>query len=113
MFYKLWHDAEKGKNEYVTTEVHWSEVPGRDADWKEQTIRNTSEEQFNQEFECEFLGSVNTLITSSKLKTLVYDDPLKSNQGLDVYEELNLIILMYVQLTLLVVLLKTTQLLYY
>ena len=87
MFYKLWHDAEKGKNEYVTTEVHWSEVPGRDADWKEQTIRNTSEEQFNQEFECEFLGSVNTLITSSKLKTLVYDDPLKSNQGLDVYEE--------------------------
>ncbi len=87
MFYKLWHDAEKGKNEYVTTEVHWSEVPGRDADWKEQTIRNTSEEQFNQEFECEFLGSVNTLITSSKLKTLVYDDPLTSNAGLDVYEE--------------------------
>jgi hypothetical protein len=87
MFYKLWHDAEKGKNEYTTTEVHWSEVPGRDAEWKEQTIRNTSEEQFNQEFECEFLGSVNTLITSSKLKTLVYDDPVKSNQGLDVYEE--------------------------
>ena len=87
MFYKLWHDAEKGKNEYVTTEVHWSEVPGRDAEWKEQTIRNTSEEQFNQEFECEFLGSVNTLITSSKLKTLVYDDPITSNAGLDVYEE--------------------------
>ena len=87
MFYKLWHDAEKGKNEYTTTEVHWSEVPGRDAAWKEQTIRNTSEEQFNQEFECEFLGSVNTLITSSKLKTLVYDDPLKSSQGLDVFEE--------------------------
>ena len=87
MFYKLWHDAEKGKNEYTTTEVHWSEVPGRDAAWKEQTIRNTSEEQFNQEFECEFLGSVNTLITSSKLKTLVYDDPVKSNQGLDVFEE--------------------------
>ena len=87
MFYKLWHDAEKGKNEYTTTEVHWSEVPGRDAAWKEQTIRNTSEEQFNQEFECEFLGSVNTLITSSKLKTLVYDDPVKSSQGLDVFEE--------------------------
>ena len=87
MFYKLWHDAEKGKNEYVTTEVHWSQVPGRDADWKEQTIRNTSEEQFNQEFECEFLGSVNTLITSSKLKMLVYDDPIKSNQGLDIFEE--------------------------
>ena len=87
MFYKLWHDAEKGKNEYTTTEVHWSQVPGRDAEWKEQTIKNTSEEQFNQEFECEFLGSVNTLITSSKLKILAYDDPLTSNAGLDIFEE--------------------------
>lgn len=52
MFYKLWHDAERGKNEYVTTEVHWSEVPGRDAKWKEQTIANTSQRQFTQEFEC-------------------------------------------------------------
>ena len=87
MFYKLWHDAEKGKNEHTTTEVHWSQVPGRDAEWKEQTIKNTSEEQFNQEFECEFLGSVNTLITSSKLKVLPYDDPIKKSAGLDIFED--------------------------
>ena len=87
MFYKLWHDAELNRNEYVTTEVHWSEVPGRDENWREQTIANTSEEQFNQEFECEFLGSVNTLITSSKLKILTYEDPLTRNAGLDIYEE--------------------------
>ena len=86
MFYKLWHDAELKRNEYVTTEVHWSEVPGRDALSREQTIANTSEEQFNQEFECEFLGSVNTLITSTKLKIMTYEDPITSNSGLDVYE---------------------------
>jgi hypothetical protein len=86
-FYRLWHDAERGKNQYVTTEVHWSEVPGRDAEWKEQTIANTSKQQFSQEFECEFLGSVDTLISASKLKSLVYEDPLKTNKGLDVYEE--------------------------
>ena len=85
-FYRMWHDAERSKNEYVPTEVHWSEVPGRDAVWKEQTIANTSEQQFKVEFECEFLGSVNTLINASKLKTLVYDDPLERNAGLDVYE---------------------------
>ena len=85
MFYKLWHDAERGKNEYVTTEVHWSEVPGRDAKWKEQTIANTSEEQFRVEFECEFLGSVDTLISASKLRTMVYEDPITRNAGLDVY----------------------------
>ena len=85
-FYRMWHDAERNKNEYIPTEVHWSEVPGRDVVWKEQTIANTSEEQFRVEFECEFLGSVNTLINPSKLKTLVYEDPIQRNAGLDVYE---------------------------
>jgi len=51
-FYRYWHDAERGKNEYIATDVHWSEVPGRDEAWKEQTIANTSEQQFKVEFEC-------------------------------------------------------------
>jgi len=87
-FYRYWHDAERGKNEYIATDVHWSEVPGRDAVWKEQTIANTSEQQFKVEFECEFLGSVDTLINVSKLRSLVYEDPIKRNsKGLDLYEE--------------------------
>tara|TARA_B100000902_G_scaffold145949_2_gene143122 strand:- start:2783 stop:4168 length:1386 start_codon:yes stop_codon:yes gene_type:complete len=87
-FYRYWHDAERGKNEYIATDVHWSEVPGRDSVWKEQTIANTSEQQFKVEFECEFLGSVDTLINVSKLRSLVYEDPIKRNsKGLDVYEE--------------------------
>jgi len=85
-FYRLWHDAERGKNEYVPTDVHWTEVPGRDEKWKAQTIANTSEQQFKIEFECEFLGSVDTLIAPSKLKSLVYDTPIKQSKGLDVYE---------------------------
>jgi len=85
-FYRMWHDAERGKNEYIPTDVHWSEVPGRDEVWKEQTISNTSEQQFKVEFECEFLGSVDTLIAPSKLRTLVYDSPIKKSAGLDVYE---------------------------
>ena len=87
-FYRYWHDAERGKNEYIATDVHWSEVPGRDSVWKEQTIANTSEQQFKVEFECEFLGSVDTLINVSKLRSLVYEDPIKRNsKGLDVYEQ--------------------------
>ena len=86
-FYRYWHDAEKGKNEYVPTDVHWSEVPGRDSEWKRQTIANTSEQQFKIEFECEFLGSVNTLINPAKLRNLIYEEPLKRNAGLDIYEE--------------------------
>ena len=84
-FYRLWMDAEKKRNEYIPTDVHWSEVPGRDVVWKEQTIANTSEQQFKIEFECEFLGSVDTLIAPSKLKSLVFDKAIQTNAGLDVY----------------------------
>jgi len=85
-FYKLWVDAENKRNDYIPIEVHWSEVPGRDEAWKEATIRNTSPEQFQQEFECEFLGSVNTLISPAKIKNMAFLKPLQSNAGLDVYE---------------------------
>ena len=86
-FYRYWHDAERGKNEYIPTDVHWSQVPGRDAEWKAQTIANTSEQQFKIEFECEFLGSVNTLINPAKLRTMVYEEPIQRSAGLDIYEK--------------------------
>ena len=86
-FYKLWNDADKGRNSYNNIEAHWSEVPGRDARWKEETIANTSEQQFQQEFECDFLGSAGSLISASKLKALVFEDPITSSGGLDVYEK--------------------------
>ena len=85
-FYRYWHDAERGKNEYIPTDVHWSEVPGRDGVWKQQTIANTSEQQFKVEFECEFLGSINTLISPAILRNMVYDSPITKNAGLDIYE---------------------------
>ena len=86
-FYKLWNDAENGRNSYRHTEAHWSEVPGRDAAWQAETIANTSEQQFQQEFECDFIGSAGTLIAGHKLKSLSYNDPLTSSGGLDIYEE--------------------------
>ena len=85
MFYKIWTDAEEKRNTYVPIEVHWSEIPGRDEKWKKETIANTSEQQFNTEFECEFLGSINTLITAQKLKVIPYREPKQSNAGLDVH----------------------------
>ena len=88
MFYKMWKNAEKEKNSYVPIEVHWNEIPGRDQKFKEETIRNTSERQWMQEFECTFLGSEDTLISSAKLATMVFDDPVKnSTEGLDIFEE--------------------------
>ena len=86
LFYKLWMDSINKKNNYVNFEIHWSHVPGRDEKWKEETIRNTSERQFSQEFETEFLGSSNTLISGYKLQQLVYSDPVANHDLLKIYE---------------------------
>ena len=87
LFYKLWVDAENKRNSYNIVDVHWSQVPGRDDKWKNETIANTSEEQFKREFECEFLGSANTLIHPTKIKSMAFKNPITSNAGLDMYEK--------------------------
>ncbi len=86
MFYKLWTDALHEKNSFIPIEVNWSEVPGRDEKWKEETIKNTSKQQWLQEFECSFLGSVNTLISATKLQIIPTQDPIHTQGGLDIYE---------------------------
>ena len=87
-------EGEKGKNEYIPIEIHWSQVPKypggplRDQEWKEQQIKNTSEQQFQTEFECDFIGSTNTLISSSKLHCLNFISPIdNNNDGLMIYEQ--------------------------
>lgn len=76
-FFNEWNKAENGYSDFVPLEVHWNEVPGRDEKWKAETIRNTSEEQFRQEFECEFIGSSATLIHPTKLKVLSPNEPIR------------------------------------
>jgi hypothetical protein len=88
LFYKLWVDSEEGRNNFKRVSVHWSDVPGRDEAWKEETIKNTSQEQFDQEFECEFLGSSNTLISPQTIRRLVFKTPTKaSDEGLRIYSD--------------------------
>lgn len=86
-FHKIWVDSEEGRNSYKRIDVHWSDMPGRDEAWKQETIRNTSEDQFRVEFECEFVGSSDTLIHATKLRKLVYHQPVRSTKELKIYEE--------------------------
>lgn len=87
MFYRMWTEAVEKRSDYVPIEIHWSMVPGRDENWKEQTIRNTSEEQFDQEFNCNFIGSTNTLIHPAKLRSLVWHNPIRQDGLMDIYKE--------------------------
>jgi hypothetical protein len=92
-YYKLWKFAggikpEEKKNSYHPIKVVWSQVPGRDEEWKQKTLAdlNFDEEKFAQENECEFLGSSGTLISGKALKELAMDIPLNEANGLRQYE---------------------------
>ena len=86
-FYKLWDDALKEKNKYIPTRVYWQDVPGRDQRFKEETIANIGQTKWDAEFECAFLGSSDTLISGVKLSNIVIDQPIRSQELLDVYDE--------------------------
>jgi hypothetical protein len=100
-FHKLWVDSNrpeghKLKNKFIPVEVNWREVPitpggpRRDDAWAAEQIANTSEEQFQQEYGCSFLGSSNTLISSTKLNVLAPEEFLsEDSEGLRIFEEPN------------------------
>ena len=88
LFYKMWDEAIKKENDYIPLEINWNDVPGRDEEWKKKTIANLgSEKAFLQEFQCDFLGSSDTLISGVKLQTLTHTKPIKTKNSLDTYEE--------------------------
>ena len=87
-FYKMWVEAEEERSNFIPLAVNWWETPGRDEDWKLQQIANTSEESFDQEFACNFLGTSNTLINANTLRNLAFVRPIFQKQGFDQYEEI-------------------------
>jgi hypothetical protein len=87
LFYKFWNDAIEGNNQFKTFKIHWTSIPERDQEWRRKIISDIGEEAFRQEYEADFLGSSNTLISYEKLQELSYSSPIFSKDDLDVYEE--------------------------
>ena len=86
-FYSIWINAEQKRNQYQNIKVLWQDVPGRNERWKEDTLAamNFDLEKFDQEYNCEFLGSSGTLISGWKLKELVHQTPIVEREGLIQY----------------------------
>ena len=74
-FHKIWQGAVQKVNEYKPFTVNWWDVPGRDDEWKRQTISNTSQLQFDQEFGNTFFGTGDTLISAGTLLDLRAKNP--------------------------------------
>jgi len=87
LFYKFWNDAVEGNNQFKTFKIHWTSIPERDQEWRKKIISDIGEEAFRQEYEADFLGSSNTLITYEKLQELSYCSPIWTKDDLDVYVE--------------------------
>lgn len=76
-FHRIWQGSNEDRNDYVPTRVDWWDVPGRDEEWKEHTIRNTSQLQFDQEYGNNFFGTGDTLISGTTLFEMRHKDALK------------------------------------
>lgn len=87
LYHRLWEGAIQKTNEYKPLRVYWWDVPGRDEEWKRQTIKNTSEMQFRQEHEGEFLGSGKTLISPANLLKLKAETPIYAKDQIRVFKE--------------------------
>lgn len=94
LFKRLYDDAiaEPARNTYVPSKVDWWQVPGRDDEWKKETVANLgSEEAFNIQFGCQFLSSDSTLFGAEEFKLLeksakdyvMRDFPALDDLGLD------------------------------
>jgi hypothetical protein len=86
-FWKFWNEAEKGINGFVSMQIPYWEIPGRDEKWADDQLKLLGELKFNQEVLCAFLGSSNTLISSRVIGNMSSMDPIYSNAGVDIYEE--------------------------
>ena len=87
LFYKLYEDAVSGNNNFVPMEAHWSEVPGRDSKWEQETINDIGQEKFDREYNLLVIGSTNTLISSAKLKLLPVLKPISQTDKFCIYIE--------------------------
>jgi len=82
-FHKIWEGAVQKVNEFVPFTVNWWDVPGRDEKWKAQTIANTSQLQFDQEFGNTFYGTGDTLINAETLLSFRASNPKEILEGGD------------------------------
>lgn len=87
VFHKIWESALQGVSEFKPMRVDWWDVPGRDKAWQEQTISNTSQLQFDQEFGNTFFGTGDTLIDAETLLKLRAKNPKRVNGDCLIYED--------------------------
>ena len=89
IFHKIWEGAVQRTNEFSPFRVDWWDVPGRDDAWKDQTVKNTSQLQFDQEFGNTFFGTGDTLVNAETLMSLKATPPKRLLEGnsLWVYED--------------------------
>lgn len=85
-FYKMWDKNERkakqgilAPDDFITFGIRWNDVPGRDDDWRKSEIEKIGEIAFKQEYDCEFEGSLATLVHADFVKALkdkYMQDPL-------------------------------------
>lgn len=82
LFYKIWKEAEPDENGetngFHRTKVAWHDVPpyAEDPEWEPSERRRIGDARFEQEYNCSFKGSSNTLIQNKYLEKMITKRPI-------------------------------------
>jgi hypothetical protein len=69
-FYKMYTEAEMGKNSFNPIKLNWNLHPERDMKWFEAETRNMNKKEIAQELECSFNFSGNTIVDGEILQEI-------------------------------------------
>lgn len=94
-FYEIFTQAKYGDKEgdghgdFWHFDMKWDEPPGRDEKFKKNQIKNSSLQEWNQEYEAKFLGSSKTLIDGDTLEEIddFITEPQQEYEKMHVWEK--------------------------
>jgi len=61
-FHRMYTEAEINKNDFKAIKLKWNLHPDRDEAWEQRERTNMSPREFAQEYDCDFLGSGNSVV---------------------------------------------------
>lgn len=88
-FYDIYSKAVRGENEFYPIKITWRDQPNKDEEWAKKTRSDMGDDRaFEQEHNCSFIGSSNTLINPEHLEKIQTQNPIeyKYNGAMCIYE---------------------------
>ena len=89
LYKKIYTEAVNGENGFLPLSFKWDVVPERTPEWREQEIKRIGLPKFQQEYECSFSATENTLVSLAVIDAMNPQVPVetRSNERLRIFKQ--------------------------